>query len=112
MTTTAAQRYKGVAYKVFRQMLYTAQRGRCPICGRQLPAKVGSGKITFDHVHPKSRIASHEAQIHEGNLLLAHKACNADKADRKPTGCELLMLFVANRKLCFAERHTEHWEKH
>lgn len=75
-----------------REILHWAQKGHCAGCGRTMG---WSGKgtptqsdlyPTFDHFAPKSwggrRIVA--------NGLLKHQLCNNLRADRRPTGCDLV----------------------
>ena len=87
-----------------RAMAYEeAQDGRCPRCGRKFAPYSRQREThtrdarTFDHVVPLARRG-----VDEGNLLLLHKRCNEEKADRPATGCELLTLMVVNLRLGFA----------
>src|SRR5690606_22978314 len=78
---------KAGAFLVFlgRRALFMAQDGICPICGETLPQRDDYRLCTVDHVWPKSIVAARDKT--RGNTLLAHKACNAGKANRRPTGC-------------------------
>lgn len=49
---------------------------------------------TYEHVVPRAR-----GGVNHGNRLVAHKFCNEAKADRMPTGCELVWLAVVNARL-------------
>lgn len=60
--------------------LFHLQGKRCFLCGHKM--KRG---LTREHVWPKVS-GGREA----GNVLLAHLFCNAKKADRMPSACELL----------------------
>lgn len=79
--------------RALRAAFWLAQDGWCPICGERLTS---SGR-TLDHVVPRSRGG---AQL--GNLLVVHNWCNLRKADRMPTGCELIMLAAVNARVGLA----------
>jgi 5-methylcytosine-specific restriction endonuclease McrA len=66
-----------------------AQGGFCGICGNRL-----NRSPSVDHVVPRRRGGGNA-----GNRLIAHVPCNFRKADRMPTGCELLMLAAVNDRL-------------
>lgn len=55
---------------------------------------------SLDHVMPKSKGGPNRL----GNVALAHKRCNNDKADRLPTACEVFFAQVMAR--CFEEAHV------
>jgi len=75
----------------FRLALRRAQFGRCAICGGNMKR----GKVhSIDHVVPQSR-----GGRDVGNLVLAHRPCNEAKANREPTGCELIWLAAVNARL-------------
>lgn len=86
------------------QSLIDAQEGVCIGCGCSLSMEnPHTGRVyfenhrlrpTFDHVVPRARTTRHK-----GNLLAAHRQCNGDKADRDPTGCELIWLEVVNARI-------------
>lgn len=84
-------RIKGPAARAMRSLLYAAQRGRCGICGGKL---YGARFCSIDHVVPHS-----VGGRNKGNLLLVHRPCTAGKANRMPTGCELIMLAAVNARL-------------
>lgn len=50
---------------------------------------------TIDHVY------NHASRRYfaDGNKLVCHAACNHRKADREPTGCELILLHLVNARL-------------
>jgi 5-methylcytosine-specific restriction endonuclease McrA len=83
----------------FENRLWKAQRQRCSICTRLLLKgerfRDDSG-WNLDHVFPRSRYAR---LGNRGNLLLVHRICNTRKADREPTGCEILLLHAVNAAL-------------
>jgi hypothetical protein len=101
---------KAGAFLVFlgRRALFMAQDGICPICGETLPQRDDYRLCTVDHVWPKSMVSARDKT--RGNTLLAHKACNAGKANRRPTGCERLFLFATNRRLGLPELLTASWD--
>lgn len=80
------------------------QNNHCYLCSRRM-APVGelfahdSIMPSLDHVLPKSRGGTNRL----GNVALAHKKCNNEKADRMPTACEV---FYAEQMLaCFEDAH-------
>ena len=89
-------------------LLWLAQRGHCHICGEELPPIRRSAEISFDHVWPKAKVVSYDKD--NGNILLAHAACNRGKADRLPTGCEIIMLHAANRFMRLNTGATSLWD--
>jgi len=68
----------------------------CAICGDRLQCEgMPAGRIpTFDHVVPRSRGGGNHR-----NKIAVHLDCNNRKADRMPSGCELLMLDVVNTRV-------------
>ncbi len=74
-----------------RRVLYRAQYGTCALCGLPLEER---GR-TIDHVVPRAR----QGMDRIGNLVLSHMLCNGMKADRLPTGCELIWLLAVNNRL-------------
>jgi 5-methylcytosine-specific restriction endonuclease McrA len=86
--------------KRFYSRLIDAQRRVCPVCGNRLRIKSDFSDArhplfpTVDHVWPKSM-----GYKHSGNLLVTHRRCNEGKADRLPTGCELVWLAAVNARL-------------
>lgn len=79
------------------RQLWRAQGKCCPICGvLMLPvhARHPTRGWSVEHVWPRSRY-----RHHEGNLLISHVECNNAKGDRDPTGCELIILALANARL-------------
>ncbi|MBD3762628.1 HNH endonuclease signature motif containing protein [Rhizorhabdus sp.] len=79
-----------------RGALYRAQGGRCGLCGARLRNMLA---VTLDHVVPRALGGSFH-----GNLLAAHLQCNVKKADRAPTGCELIWLAAVNAIIPNPER--------
>ncbi|MGJ0508914.1 MAG: hypothetical protein ACR652_17660 [Methylocystis sp.] len=80
----------------FENRLWKAQDGRCAICGRPLIRDERFHDDTgwnLDHVYPRAR---YKRLGNRGNLVLTHIACNTAKADREPTGCEVIMLHAVN----------------
>lgn len=72
---------------------------RCLLCGGPLDFASGfephdDRRPSFDHVLPKSLGGKND-----GNLLIAHRKCNSDKSNRRPTGCELVWLAAVNARL-------------
>lgn len=81
-----------------RRRLRIAQGGICPYCGEVLSGEAPHGRFqTADHVLPVSA----GFQL-DGNALCVHADCNVRKADRPPTGCELLWLHAVNARLGLA----------
>lgn len=78
-------------WKRKRAVLFEAQRRRCYLCCKKMYPGNGS---TDDHVLPKSLGGRRDR-----NILLAHRKCNARKADRPPFACELLYLAAINERL-------------
>lgn len=80
-------------------LLRKAQRERCGFCGRRVPPAgvycSRANRPTIDHVIPRSKGGTRRI----GNILLMHEHCNRQKADRMPTGCELLMLAATNARV-------------
>lgn len=74
-----------------RRKLWIAQEGYCGICG--LPMELMPRSV--DHVVPKARGGADRV----GNAVLAHFPCNFEKADRLPTGCELIWLLAVNNRI-------------
>lgn len=105
-----ASKTRGYLAGLAKRLLWNAQGGKCHICGQGLPRRFRSPLLTLDHVWPKSGSATMLCK-YEGNVLLAHAKCNGLKGDRKPTGCERLMLFVVNRRLGYREHETQMWDR-
>jgi hypothetical protein len=83
----------------FENRLWKAQRGLCSICTKPLERGLRFHDFTgwsLDHVFPRSR---YKRLGNRGNVLLAHRHCNTVKADREPTGCEILLLHAVNAQL-------------
>lgn len=76
---------------LLRRVLLRAQRYICPICG--MVARWRNSNI--DHVIPKSAGGPNRL----GNYLATHTRCNTLKANRPPTGCELIWLLAINGRL-------------
>lgn len=95
-----------------RSALAAAQGGKCYLCNKPInPAfYAGPDACTIDHVHAQSRNWNSKAW-RLGNHLVAHQACNLEKANRRPTSCEILALFAANRTLGFNPKATSHWDE-
>lgn len=74
--------------RVRREALAELQGGRCYLCGEPFRE---TDPATEDHVTPRAR-----GGRNDGNLLAAHKSCNARKGDRKPYPCELVYLRAIN----------------
>ncbi len=89
-------------------VLMKAQDRRCGICGRPFPpSNVGllntDHEPSIDHVWPKKR-GGYEWR---GNCVLAHRKCNNEKADRLPTGCEVIFLIATNERMGCATIFTK-----
>jgi 5-methylcytosine-specific restriction endonuclease McrA len=83
--------------------LWAAQDKRCGVCdSKMFPATIHHecNGWTIEHVFPRSR---YRGLV--GNTFVSHRRCNQAKGDRRPTGCEILMLFVVNARL---GRHLRH----
>lgn len=87
-------------------ILHRAQGGFCAICGRGISRM--HEMVNLDHVWPKAMTRGVERT--KGNILLAHRTCNARKGHRKPTGCEIVMLAAVNRTLGYAEDATQRFD--
>ncbi len=74
-----------------RRALFREQEGLCAICGKPMD----EARRTVDHVVPKAM----NGRDCVGNLVIAHYDCNIEKADRAPTGCELIWLLAVNNRL-------------
>lgn len=72
-------------------LLHKVQKGLCFYCSRIM----GKKNSTFDHFVPRSR----EGLTVITNLVLAHRTCNRDKADRMPTLIEIKRLERRNEEL-------------
>jgi 5-methylcytosine-specific restriction endonuclease McrA len=83
---------------MLRKQLVATQRGRCGICGGPMadydPRPGAPFESSVEHVVPRKRGGGIK-----GNVFASHKRCNAAKADRAPTGCELVFLALVNAKL-------------
>ncbi len=76
--------------------LWTAQDGRCYLCGEPMESARGPipERRTIDHVIPISKGGENH-----GNVALAHSRCNQAKADRMPVSDELARLAEINARL-------------
>lgn len=76
--------------------LWAAQEGRCGCCGEPMAEsdQGSNGDLgwSLEHVWPRSRYA----YAHSGNIILAHRDCNASKGQRDPNDFELAMLDRVN----------------
>lgn len=63
---------------------------------------------TFDHVVPRSSGGGNGIR----NGLLKHRACNSERADRPPTGCDLLWHEVVRVKLARARQNRRKNARH
>jgi hypothetical protein len=78
--------------------IWKAQGKICAVCGLDMvPSDFTHPRQgwTIEHCWPRRRYRFE----HRGNLLVSHAACNNLKADRDPTGCELVMLEIVNARL-------------
>jgi 5-methylcytosine-specific restriction endonuclease McrA len=89
---------RGLDYILLIDRLHAYQGSVCALCGLTVRRGQWSGMGrelgTIDHVVPRS-LKGHEGF---GNIVLAHRGCNNDKADRLPTGCELIWLLAVNAR--------------
>lgn len=85
---TAAQR---ALIGQVRNLLRRKQRGFCAGCGQLMSRH----NCSVDHVIPKARGGFDGF----GNVVAMHPHCNHAKADRMPTGCELIWLLAVNARL-------------
>lgn len=75
------------------------QGGACLLCGTRLDLETAfpphdDRRPSLDHVLPRSL-----GGVNVGNRLAAHRKCNSDKSNRRPTGCELVWLAAVNARL-------------
>jgi hypothetical protein len=78
--------------------LWRAQGKRCAVCGCEMtPSHMAhpTRGWTIEHVYPRGRYFLYG----EGNQLISHAECNNQKADRDPTGCEVILLHAVNAQL-------------
>lgn len=78
--------------------LWIAQGKRCGVCGIPMVPASSTHPLwgwTIEHVWPRARFNFHD----EGNRFVSHDACNHAKGDRRPTGCEQIILAVVNAVL-------------
>jgi 5-methylcytosine-specific restriction endonuclease McrA len=80
-----------------RMLLWKLQDLRCAGCGERAHPHIRRGphRLTVDEVIPRARGGRREY----GNQLVMHQHCNFSKADRMPTGCELVWLEMVNARL-------------
>lgn len=79
--------------------LWKAQGKHCPTCGvMMLPVHWLHPRRgwSIEHVYPQGRYRHYATP---GNRLVTHIECNNTKADREPTGCEVITLLAANARL-------------
>lgn len=81
-----------LAIKLMRRVLLRHQGGFCALCGQQIRRV---WQVSIEHVVPRSLGGFWGL----GNIVGAHGDCNARKADRMPTGCELIWLLAVNARL-------------
>jgi 5-methylcytosine-specific restriction endonuclease McrA len=76
---------------------YRVQGGICAICGGRMPPldDYHGNPPSREHVIPKSW----GGRDCLGNIVAAHHRCNMRKANRRPTGCELIWLQAVNARL-------------
>lgn len=82
---------RGPSATSVRRALFKAQEGVCALCGKSM----GTASRSVDHVIPKRMNGANRV----GNLVISHYGCNFAKADRAPTGCELVWLLAVNNRL-------------
>jgi 5-methylcytosine-specific restriction endonuclease McrA len=70
-----------------------AQNMKCALCAGNLRFDdlSDSERVSLDHVVPKARGGGNYR-----NYVAMHRKCNGLKADRRPTGCEMIMLSAVN----------------
>lgn len=77
-------------------VLMRAQKRRCASCAGLMFDKANECETGFhasiDHVYPRA----HGGPDAIGNFVAMHYRCNQRKADRAPTGCELIWLAAVN----------------
>ena len=81
-----------------RLLLWKMQDLRCAACGGVAHINLGGRhplRLTVDEVTPRSKGGLRVL----GNQLVMHKCCNEAKADRDPSGCELIWLELVNARL-------------
>lgn len=73
-------------------LLVTSQGRICALCGKRFSPNLHSTEdrwqATVDHVWPIAK-GGYDGK---GNIVAAHKKCNNDKGQRRPTGCEIIWL--------------------
>lgn len=93
-------------------ILYRAQAGICAGCGRSIRKRMGRPEDalapTFDHVVTRASGGGNGIR----NGLLKHRACNSARADRPPTGCDLLWHEVVRVKLARARQNRRKNARH
>lgn len=83
-----------------RWRIWEAQGKHCSVCGEHMHPIAGSHPTrgwTIDHVYNRAS----RRYLADGNKLVCHRGCNQRKADREPTGCELILLHMVNARLGF-----------
>ena len=90
--------------------MLNAQGGVCALCGKpvSLSYHYGSESATLEDVTPRKVIP--KGTRRHGNHLVTHAKCNSDKADRPPRPCEILLIWVVNRRLGVPEGITAQWD--
>lgn len=81
------------AARALRDIIAKAQGNLCALCGGELPKPIHRASV--DHTIPINLGGRDEL----GNLVVAHKECNTEKANDIPTGCEMVWLLMVNAKL-------------
>ena len=74
-----------------RRILCWAQDDQCAICGGEM----SRFNVTIEHVWPRGAGGFNGP----GNMVGAHRGCNHAKADRLPTGCEVISLVAVCMRL-------------
>lgn len=92
--------------------LWRVQGELCPLCGDPIPAEGRMGKMScasLDHVYPRRRQPG-QGRGHKPHgmgrrvglavsAFVTHAKCNLKKANREPTGCEVVWLLAVNARL-------------
>lgn len=83
-----------------KRVLWRLQGGLCAACAEKLVNPNNKRverrlRCSMEHVIPKSKGGA----VGFGNVLVTHLGCNERKADRMPTGCEMIWLLAVNARL-------------
>lgn len=106
-----ANRGKDALAVIGKHVLHTTQNGRCLICGERMMLSLGNTApySSVEHVHSFRSSPKGTSQV--GNIALSHFLCNQAKGGAPPTRCEVLWLWLINRKLGFPEEMTAPWDR-